>query len=277
MLVYSIWSCTCAGSGTLMWWWTALLPVPTTVRSPFAEEIFTQHRPPLWCEQGGYPGVQGRLAIRCRVIGLFVQSKAGWIRFWPVDRGALREAWVQNLSVLPEPHSVLDKGLSVGALMLLPLAVSVCPFRPCREIGLCSRMLAMRGMKSLRVDGPWCVVIPSPSWLKSESKQRSCFRGNIPWEFSSRDVGESLRSRLYLVRFSIPVEDEKESVRIKSAALLFSLYWLSDLPGRSPVCDFNLDKVCSLIIRKQSKGERWNKCKIKKETWKFRSPLRKFN
>ncbi len=41
-------------------------------------------------------------------------------------------------------------------------------------------------------------------------------------------------------------------------------YKSGELPGKSPVCDLNLDKVCSLIIREQDKGEHWDKVKKKK-------------
>lgn len=36
-----------------------------------------------------------------------------------------------------------------------------------------------------------------------------------------------------------------------------------ELPGKSPVCDLNLGKVCSLIIRELDKGEHWDKVKEK--------------
>lgn len=36
-----------------------------------------------------------------------------------------------------------------------------------------------------------------------------------------------------------------------------------ELPGRSPVCDLNLGKVCSLIIRELGKGEHWDKVRKK--------------
>lgn len=198
-----------------MWWWTALFAVPIIVQSSTAEEVFKQHRPSLWCEQGGQLGVQGRLAIRCRVMGLFAQRRAEWV--WPVDRGTLREGWLQNLWLGPEPHSALDKGLSVCPSVVL--SALVCPLRPLRETGLCNRMLATRGMKSLRVDVLGCEGTPGSSWAKSESnKQRSLFRGSILGGRSSRGVRESLRRRLYLVRFSMPVEDETESVTIRYAA-----------------------------------------------------------
>lgn len=241
---------------TLMWWWTTLFAVPTAVQSSPAEDVFIWDRPSLWCEQGGQPGVQERLSIWCSVIGLFVQLRAE--RVWPSDRGT--ECWKQNLWLGPEPHSALDKGVSS---VVLPRALFVCPLRPCREIGLCNRMLATRGMKSLSVDGPWCVGVPGSSWAKSESKQMSLFRGSILWGWSSRDVSESLRRRLYLVRFSMPVKDEKESVTIRYEAQWFSLYAFGDkseeLPGKSCFCDLNLGKLCSLILRKLEKGEHLDK------------------
>lgn len=36
------------------------------------------------------------------------------------------------------------------------------------------------------------------------------------------------------------------------------------LPGKSPVCDLNLGKVCSLIIWELDRGEHWDKVKKKK-------------
>ena len=222
-----------------MWWWTALFA---------AEEVFKQHKPSLCCAQVGQ---LGRLAIRCRVMGLLVQLRAEG----PVDRGTLREGWLQNLWSGPEPHSVVDKGLSVGP--------AVCPLRARRETGLCNRMLAMRGMKSLRVEGPWWVGAPGSSWAKSESKQRSLFRGR-----SSRDVRESLRRRLYLLRFSMPVDNERR-VGIRRSTVIFIHTGMcndqttDELPGKSPVCDLILGKVCSLIIWELDREEHWDKVKKK--------------
>lgn len=64
--------CLSEGRSTLTWWWTALSPV----QSSAAEEGFKQHRWSLCWEQDG----QGRLAIRCRVMGRLVHSRAGWMR-----------------------------------------------------------------------------------------------------------------------------------------------------------------------------------------------------
>lgn len=206
-----------------MSWWTALFAVRIAVHSSTAEQVSKQHRPSLCCEQGGQLWVKGRPAIRCRVMGLFVQLRAEWVKFWPVDRDSLREGWLQNLWLGLKSHSVLDKGLSVCPSVVWSLAVTVCPLRPCREIGLCNRMFATRGMKSLRVDGPWCVGVPGSSRAKSESKQRSLFRDRILLGRSSRDISESLRRRLYLVRFSMPVEEENVLIIHASTVILLVL------------------------------------------------------
>lgn len=206
-----------------MWWWTTLPAVPTSASSA-AEEVFKQHR--LIAEQGGQPGVQGRLAILCRVMGRLVQHSA-------VDGGTLREGWLQNLWLRPEAHSALDKGLLLRPPVTL--SPSACPLKPSREIGLWSRMFATLGMKSLRVDDSLGEGIPRSSWAKSVAMQKSLLRGSSPEGRSSREVSESLRRRVYLVRFSMPVEDEmRESVSRHAVQLMFNLLCLYWLQKRGP-------------------------------------------
>lgn len=196
-----------------MWWWTTVFAVPTTASST-AEEVFKERRPNSG--QGGQPGVQGRLAMRCKVIGLFVQHRAKWLWFWTADGGTLRAGLLQNLWLGPEPHSVLDEGLSVCPSVALSPSVLVCPLRHSNEMGLCNRMFAARGMKSFRVDEPWCEGILGSSSAKSKVRQRSFLRDGIVGGRSSRDVSESLRRRVYLVRFSIPGKGKREGVKIRS-------------------------------------------------------------
>lgn len=145
-------------------------------------------------------------------MGLFVQLRAEL-----VGRGSLREGWLRNVLLGLGSHSVRDRGLSVGPSVVPSLLVTrTPPLRPCREIGLWSLRFATRGMKSLRVEGSWCEGVPGSSRAKSEPKQRSRFRDRFLLGRSSRDCTESLCRRLYLVRLSMPVEDERCSIHVSN-------------------------------------------------------------
>lgn len=175
---------------TLMSWWTTLFAICSSA----AWAAFKQHTSSLCCMQGAQRWVWVRPAIRCRVMGLFVQLRAQWVeRGSPGEKGRLH-----SLSLGPKSHPVQDKGLS-----LCP-SETARPPRPCRETGLCNRIFATRGMKFLTADVPWCMGVPGPSTAKSASMQRSSFKDRILLGQSSRDATESLRKRLYLVRFSMP-------------------------------------------------------------------------
>ena len=172
-------------TGTWMWWWTDPLPV-CAVCAPAA--VSRKQRPSLRWQQAR-PNLGGRLLTRRRVTGLFVPLGAeGAAGRGSAEHGGLQSLWLAR---------VRSQSVSWWSPRAVWSPVVSSP-RP-------------RGgaVKPPSLGPSWWSGVPGSNRAKSESMQRSFLRVKILWGRSSKEASESLRSRLYLVRRSMPTERRK--------------------------------------------------------------------